>query len=65
MLRFAQHDIDEVARIATQPLKGEDVSKLTAGDKSISVLLSSPASPRASLCYCQHQKNVGLGLTVD
>src|SRR4029453_2045187 len=25
MLRFAQHDIDEVARIATQSLEGEDV----------------------------------------
>jgi len=25
MLRFAQHDIDEVARIATQSLKGEEV----------------------------------------
>jgi hypothetical protein len=42
MLRFAQHDIDKVARIATQPLKGEEVSELTVGDRSIIV----SASPR-------------------
>jgi|SRR6266850_5793963 hypothetical protein len=34
MLRFAQHDIDEVARIATQSLKGEDVTKLTASESA-------------------------------
>ncbi len=40
MLRFAQHDIDKVARIATQPLKGEEVSELTVGDRSIIVSAS-------------------------
>ena len=36
----------------SSPVEGEEVSELTAGDKSISFRLSSPASPRASLCYC-------------
>jgi hypothetical protein len=38
MLRFAQHDIDEVGHIVTQPLKGEDVklqslSKIIPADR--------------------------------
>ena len=36
--------------IATQPLKGEELSEITAGDKSIGLRLSSAASPCASLC---------------
>jgi hypothetical protein len=28
MLRFAQHDIDEISRIATQSLKGKDVIEM-------------------------------------
>ncbi len=46
----AQNDIRVGFSIATQSLKGEEVSEITAGDKSIGFRLSSAASPCASLC---------------
>ena len=48
MLRFAQHDIDEVACIATQSLKGEEVCNLIVGKKYTDISLLFAASLGAS-----------------
>jgi hypothetical protein len=50
MLRFAQHDIDEVRAIETQSLKGEEVRKLTARVKSVSFLRLSYGFSASGLC---------------
>jgi hypothetical protein len=39
MLRFAQHDIDEVARIATQSLKREEINKFSVGEGELTSVL--------------------------
>jgi len=61
MLRFAQHDIDEVARIATQSLKGEDVTKLNASESAPTFLVLCDAA-RCVSAQLPTYKNVGLGL---